>query len=403
MKNRFPLIKPLVQINLAVAVLTGTFILALQGQQREGEQATYQPETNSNQSEEPTEGSRQISRQIQDSLGKIQQIARQVAKSQYQSIENTRSNGRDWNIDQSTVPNPEPTVHSYVPAAPIPPKAVKSVPPARVAPVRDSQFSSAIRRPTVAVVRPQAPLNPPNRSSLSDDPPPFPASTKKSLTESPPTTTARQAPLERKQESQPKLSREKALAYANDIVAGLQIADKKGKIPYGSSEYRKLQTAIMALRQGAILEQGTNLEVVARQASVPISTLEELIAWGGNRPGNSATSSDPIATASGNRTAPEDSMKAGETQGDRSIRYANDIVAGLQVADSKKEIRYDSLTNRKVQTAVALLRQGESLEIAARKAQISTETLQKLIAWGENRPGSRAAVLSSSLSIDLDN
>jgi hypothetical protein len=73
------------------------------------------------------------------------------------------------------------------------------------------------------------------------------------------------------------------------------------------------------------------------------------------------------------------------------IRYANDISAGLLVAGDKGHINHGTTNYRRVQTAIALLRKGEDIENAARRAQISRDTLQQLIKWGENRPGSFTA------------
>jgi hypothetical protein len=73
------------------------------------------------------------------------------------------------------------------------------------------------------------------------------------------------------------------------------------------------------------------------------------------------------------------------------IRYANDISAGLLVAGNKGHINYGTTNYRRVQTAIVLLRQGEDMENAARRAKIPLDTLQQLIKWGENRPGSFTA------------
>jgi len=70
------------------------------------------------------------------------------------------------------------------------------------------------------------------------------------------------------------------------------------------------------------------------------------------------------------------------------IGYANDICAGLLIAADKGQINHGTTNYRRVQTAIALLRQGEDMENAARRAQVSLDTLQQLIKWGENRPGS---------------
>lgn len=71
-----------------------------------------------------------------------------------------------------------------------------------------------------------------------------------------------------------------------------------------------------------------------------------------------------------------------------NIVHANDIVAGLMVADEKGQINYGTQTYRKVQTAIRLLRRGETIDDAARRSTLTPSVLNQLIKWGENRPGS---------------
>jgi hypothetical protein len=80
------------------------------------------------------------------------------------------------------------------------------------------------------------------------------------------------------------------------------------------------------------------------------------------------------------------------------IGYANDISAGLLVAGNNGQINYGTTNYRRVQTAIVLLRQGEDIENAARRAKVSLDTLQQLIKWGENRPGSLTASTADSIS-----
>jgi hypothetical protein len=87
-------------------------------------------------------------------------------------------------------------------------------------------------------------------------------------------------------------------------------------------------------------------------------------------------------------TNPEPTYAWIDSKKEELIRYANDISAGLLVAGDKGHINHGTTNYRRVQTAIALLRKGEDMENAARRAQISLDTLQQLIKWGENRPGS---------------
>lgn len=75
----------------------------------------------------------------------------------------------------------------------------------------------------------------------------------------------------------------------------------------------------------------------------------------------------------------------------RSIYEANNLAYGLVIANSKKQITYGTQMYRKVQTAIRLLRRGDSLEVAAQKASVPMSVIAQLQAWGETRPGSIVA------------
>lgn len=95
------------------------------------------------------------------------------------------------------------------------------------------------------------------------------------------------------------------------------------------------------------------------------------------RPGQLRPSSSPIV-------APK-----ATTPLDPSIRLANDLAAGLIVAQKKNEIKYRTTNYRKVQTAIKSLRKGSSdnLEQAASRAQIDSSMLARVAEWGKERPG----------------
>lgn len=78
-----------------------------------------------------------------------------------------------------------------------------------------------------------------------------------------------------------------------------------------------------------------------------------------------------------------------QTQSDISIGYANDLVYGLAIAARKKQINYGTRTYRQVQTAVRLLRRGQTLEEAVKRSQVPMATIEQLLAWGQNRPSRR--------------
>ncbi|GBF79428.1 hypothetical protein [Aphanothece sacrum] len=78
-----------------------------------------------------------------------------------------------------------------------------------------------------------------------------------------------------------------------------------------------------------------------------------------------------------------------KTPRDQSIHMANDLAAGLQVADKKKHIKYGTWTYNKVQTAIGSLRRGSSttLQEAAQMSGLDPSVLAQVVKWGENRPG----------------
>ncbi len=84
------------------------------------------------------------------------------------------------------------------------------------------------------------------------------------------------------------------------------------------------------------------------------------------------------------------------TEKNASIRLANDIAYGLIIAGEKGHINYGTKAYRRVQTAIRVLRRGENLYDAARIAEVPSEQLQQLIRWGENRPGSLAAMIETN-------
>lgn len=72
-----------------------------------------------------------------------------------------------------------------------------------------------------------------------------------------------------------------------------------------------------------------------------------------------------------------------------SVRLANDLAAGLLVAQRERQINRGTSTYNKVQTAIGSLRKGTShdLKEAANLAQLEFSVLKKVAKWGEERPG----------------
>lgn len=69
-----------------------------------------------------------------------------------------------------------------------------------------------------------------------------------------------------------------------------------------------------------------------------------------------------------------------------SIKTANDIASGLIVAQRQGQINYGTWMYRKVQSAIRLLRRGQTPEEAARRSQVPLSVFTQLIEWGKNRP-----------------
>ncbi|MGK7941122.1 MAG: hypothetical protein AB4062_13420 [Crocosphaera sp.] len=63
---------------------------------------------------------------------------------------------------------------------------------------------------------------------------------------------------------------------AHEIQVGLTVAHKENQINYGTSNYKKVQTAIFLLRNGKI----DNLQEAARLSGVTPSVLQQLAKWG---------------------------------------------------------------------------------------------------------------------------
>jgi serine/threonine-protein kinase len=95
------------------------------------------------------------------------------------------------------------------------------------------------------------------------------------------TTTASVPPTSKKSLDEKKtavVESDLAIGYANDLVRGLAIARSKGQINHNTSVYRRVQTTIVLLRRGKTLEEATRL------SQVPISVVEQLLAWGQTSP-----------------------------------------------------------------------------------------------------------------------
>jgi hypothetical protein len=365
MKTLLAVIKPLIQIN--AAVVTCVFLIgAIRGRQAEitlsKEQLIYSPDTHYREIKEINrEKSGQISENSPknpDNTAKKPNKAQNLEESPPQKARGSAVKGEQQ----------QPAIEASQPKSPT---AKNGQGPATTTRQLALQGESLRRaegeRQKYAgesrLFNSQLPSPPATRPPQAPPPSPPPSPNQQPASQTTPQTS--QAEVDRHQEQ--------SARYANDIAAGLLVAHQQGQLKYGTKMYRKVQSAIRVLRRG-----GT-LVTAAHRAQVPLPTLQQLIKWGEIRPGSSVASNNP---------SPRSDYKGSENGRDESIRQANDIAAGLLVADTKGQINYGTRTYRKVQTAIRLLRRGGTLEIAARQANLSTATLQQLIEWGANRPGS---------------
>ncbi|WP_013322394.1 hypothetical protein [Gloeothece verrucosa] len=74
---------------------------------------------------------------------------------------------------------------------------------------------------------------------------------------------------------------------------------------------------------------------------------------------------------------------------DIAVYYANNVAYGLAIAADAGHINPNTRMYNQVQTAIALLRKGETKEEAIRKAKVPPSVMNQLMKWGEDRPVNR--------------
>jgi hypothetical protein len=407
MKALLSVIKTLIQVNIVMTVFVGLLVVAIRQQQAEitakKQQLSYKPESFRH---EITDSASPEQQQIQDSQQKIQQY-QQKLKTLESQLEAYKTQTSNLNESESTLAQPyRPTPLSPQPslqatAAPSSARPQAFLPLLPASRLTSTQYSTASRNRSMT----------PTSISLPSAKPTQPTLTPARLTpgngrifEAPNTAQSlgnrgtalarfsawqQERSLQDEQYSTPidtgaglengaseaQQSKRESFQYANDLAYGLVVAGKKGQIKYGTPTYRKVQTAMRLLRRGV------SLETSAKQAKVPITVLQQLIEFGATRPGSQISLNTPIQRPQ---------AAGGNQDKNSSIQQANDIAYGLLIAGNKGHINYGSRMYRKVQTAIRLLRRGESKERAARQANIPKSVLEQLIKWGENRPGSLA-------------
>jgi hypothetical protein len=68
-----------------------------------------------------------------------------------------------------------------------------------------------------------------------------------------------------------------------------------------------------------------------------------------------------------------------------SSKQANDLVYGLAVAGQKGHINYGTQMYKQINSVIAMVRRGETVEKAAEVTQVSMSTLSQILKWGEAR------------------
>lgn len=79
-----------------------------------------------------------------------------------------------------------------------------------------------------------------------------------------------------------------------------------------------------------------------------------------------------------------------------SVEEANALVRGLVVARQKRQIGYKSQMWRQVQSAVVLLRRGNTKQQAAQRANVPLKVINQLLTWGQASTFSSATSSSNS-------
>lgn len=146
---------------------------------------------------------------------------------------------------------------------------------------------------------------------------------------------------------------EEFITLASLLHEGLVVADQKGQINRGTTNYQKVETAINKLANG----EAQTLYHAARSSGIESEVLANV-------------------------------KKLGENYSE-TRELSREIQDGLLEAHKKGHVTHGTSNYKKVQTAVFSLRHGKSsnLEDAARRSGIESRVLEQLVIWGRNRRG----------------
>ena len=384
MRELFAVIKPFMLINVALAALVTVFIWMVQGQNKH-KQAIYQSENHRYEIDD-------IDDDHQDMEAKIQYLERKLAKIQDNQISSPQKN-------KPVISRPKAEAYSNSP--PNSPQADQNT-NTQLSTQYHYRQNSSIQETNpskVSTAREISPLPTPNSPSSVK-----PQSTGDKVTQNhqllteiapkrtEPTEITDYAPKKSLKLIQPtentksqasKIDPEqRSRIYANDISEGLQIADARGTIKRYSRGYYRVQTAIRVLRKGESLEKA------AAQSRMSPDTLQELIEFGQNQPNIIGVNETILHANSLKASLSKKNSKIVESPREQSIRFANDIRAGLLVADKNGQLKYRTRNYYRVQTAIRALRKGKTLSEAAQQSGIKLSVLDQLVKWGQERAGS---------------
>ena len=126
---------------------------------------------------------------------------------------------------------------------------------------------------------------------------------------------------------------------------------------------------------------------------MPLDKLKQLIQFGQNRPNTIGVDEGQyFKLAVSSHLLKQKKHKIVESPREQSIRFANDIRAGLLVSHKNGQLKYRTGNYYRVQTAIKALRKGKTLSEAAQQSGIKPSTLDQLVKWGQQRAGSPVLV-----------
>ncbi|WP_157867495.1 hypothetical protein [Gloeothece citriformis] len=170
----------------------------------------------------------------------------------------------------------------------------------------------------------------------------------------------------------------------------IEVAKKPSKLE-NSSDPQTLEPLKIASSEKSPIEAQKKLETPSEN-EVKLNEFDHDIAFIAQEPNKQVFFPDPsnLKTEAQLESPVVRSLDIDSTR-DISNHYANNIAYGLAVAADEGQINHGTKMYRKVQTAIRLLRRGETKEEATRKAKVPTSVMEQLMKWGEKRPGSLIA------------